>query len=207
VSTYVLSEARILVAGLKSIARRPLERVEVKPGWRSFGAMRTSSYGNTVTVLLLLIAVEAPALHLILGAVMDDGALRETIRGLLLGSSIYLAPWLIGDLRLLRETPGVLLGKDMLVVAMGLRVNGEVGLEAVTGARVLEADDAVPTDGSRAIRITPQPRPNCRIQLRSTVSMRGIFGAPLRGDVLDVYVDEPAELVEAIETAIAATNV
>jgi hypothetical protein len=120
-----------------------------------------------------------------------------------LGSSVYLALWLIGDLRLLRETPGVLLGKDMLVVELGLRVNGKVGLEAVTGARALDADDAVPCDGSRAIRITPQPRPNCRIQLRSRVSMHGIFGAPLRGDVLDVYVDEPAALVEAIETAIA----
>ena len=198
-----VTEARILVAALMSIGQRPLKPVDVKPGWRRFGAMDTSSYGNIVAMLVLLIAVEAPAVHLILGAVMEDGALRGTIRGLLLGSSIYLAMWLIGDLRLLRETPGVLLGKDVLAVEMGLRVNGKVGLENVTGAHSVVAEDAKPTDGSPAIRITPQPAPNCRIRLSSAVSMRGLFGIPLRGEMLDISVDDPAGLISAVEAAIA----
>jgi hypothetical protein len=204
VTKAVLAEARILVAAFESLARKPLKRVDVKPGWRRFGAMETSSYGHVVSMLLLLIVLEAPALHFILGAVMQDGALRSSIRGLLLGSSMYLAVWLIGDLRLLRETPGVLLGKDVLAVELGVRVNGEVALENVTGAQCLVARDTKPTAGSRAIRITPQPQPNCRIRLSSAVAMRGIFGSPLQGEMLDIFVDDPTGLVSSIETAIAA---
>ncbi|HKP61373.1 MAG TPA: hypothetical protein VJV78_31810 [Polyangiales bacterium] len=185
---------QILLAAFKSIARRPLAPVEVKPGWHRFGAMETSSYGNLVSMVLLLLVLEAPAVHLILGAVMEDGALRGVIRILLLSSSVYVALWLIGDLRLLRETPGVMLGDGMLMVALGQRVNGEVALTNVTAAqRLLE-----PADDTSSIRITPQPRPNCRIRLSSAVSMRGLFGAPLRGEMLDVYVDDPAGLVASI---------
>jgi hypothetical protein len=200
----IRAEARILVAAWRSIWRRPVEPVDERPGCRDFGAMQTSSYGNTVIMLVLLIVVEAPAVHFILGATMEDGALRALIRGVLLGSSIYLAVWLIGDLRLLRETPGVSLGRDVLTVELGQRVYGEVALEEVTGARLLAPDDE-PTDGLHAIRITPQPRPNCRIQLRSVVGMRGMFGMSLQGDVLDIYVDDPAGLVSALEPAIKAS--
>jgi hypothetical protein len=164
--------------------------------------MDTSSYGHVVTMLLLLIALEAPALHFILGAVLQDGAVRGLIRGVLLGSSLYLALWLIGDLRLLRETPGVLLGKDVLVVALGMRVNGEVALNNVTGAECLVAEQAKQAHGSRAIRVTPQPRPNCRIRLDAEAAMRGIFGSRLRGETLEIFVDDPAGLVAAIEAAL-----
>lgn len=185
---------QIILAAFRSIARKPLAPVEVKPGWRHFGAMETSSYGNVVSMVLLLLVLEAPAVHLILGAVMDDGALRGLIRVLLLASSVYLALWLLGDLRLLRETPGVSLGDGLLTVALGQRVNGEVALANVTGAQQL----IEPTDDTHAIRITPQPRPNCRIRLSSAVSMRGLFGARLRGEMLDIYVDDPAGLVASI---------
>ena len=138
---------------------------------------------------------------------MEDGAMRGLVRGLLLGSSIYLVVWLIGDLRLLRETPGVLLGKGVLAIEMGLRVNGKVALSNVTGAHCLVAQDPKPAAGSRAIRITPLLQPNCRIRLSSAVSMRGSFGIPLKGDLLDIYVDDPAGLVSSIEAALAAARV
>ena len=195
----VTSELRVLVAAARSLSRRPLEPLEVKPGWRRFGAMQRSSYGNIVAMLWLLIALEAPAVHLILGAIMVDGALRGVIRTLLLATSIYLALWLLGDLRLLRETPGVLLGDDVLVVEMGVRVQGTVALAQVTGAQLLGDQAANPSAGSGAIRITPQPPPNCRIRLSSPARMRGLFGIPLRGELLDIYVDDPAGLVGELE--------
>ena len=206
VTEAVLSEARILVAAFMSLARRPIKHGVVKPGWRRF-SVETTSYGNVVVMLLLLIVLEAPAVHLILGAVMEEGTLRSVIRGVLLGSSIYLAVWLLGDLRLLRESPGVLLGPHLLAVELGLRVNGEVTLENVTGAQPSVAQDAKPETRTRAIRITPHAPPNCRIRLGSEVSMRGIFGIPLKGEALDLHVENPADLVSAIEAAIAARRV
>ena len=203
VTEAALSEARILVAAARSICRRPLQPVADTPGFLRFGAMETSSYSHTVTMLLLLIVLEAPAVHAILGSVMEEGTLRGVIRGGLLGSSIYLAVWLIGDLRLLRETPGVQLGDRGVDIELGLRVNGSVALAKVTGAELLKGQQPKRGHGKRAIRISPQPRPNCRIQLRSPVTLRGVFGVPLRGEALDVYVDDPAGLVSSIQSAIA----
>ena len=131
---------------------------------------------------------------------MEGSPLLGVIRGVLVGSNIYLALWLIGDLRLLRETPGVLLGQSELAVEMGLRANGRVGLDIVTGAQPI-GPDIKPAEGLRAIRITPQPSPNCRIRLRSPVLIRGILGIPLRGEMIDIYVDDPTGLVSSIESA------
>jgi hypothetical protein len=195
----VRCEARTLAAALKSVVGRPLARVDLEDGRQRFGAMERSSYGQAVTVLLMLIAVELPAVHLIVGAVMEEGALRSLVRGVLLGSSAYLALWLIGDLRLLRETPGVWLSPDALVIELGLRVRGRVEWSNVIGAQVLAAEDDPPADQSRVIRITPLPRPNCRVRMRSPVSMRGILGLPLQGDMLDLYVDDPAGLRSSVE--------
>jgi len=207
VTEAVLSEARILVAALMSLTRRPIKPVNVEPGWRRFGVLETSAYGHIVTMLLLLIVLETPAVHVIVGAVLDDTALRKVVRGLLLGSNIYLAVWLIGDLRLLRESPGILLGKDTLVVKLGLRVQGSVPLANVDGAERLNAQDAKPTEGRRAIRITPQPQPNCRVTLRSPVGMRGVVGIRVKGDMLDIFVNEPGELVSSITNVLASESV
>ena len=188
------SEASILAAGFASILRRPLETRADPSGGQHFGSMETSAYGNTVAVLLLLLVVEAPAVHALLGAAMQDGVLRAVIRAALLVSSAYLAVWLLGDLRLLRETPGVSIDGDVLRVALGARVHGEVRLSQVTSARRLTGTE----ETVRAIRITPQPAPNCRIQLSASVTMRGIFGIPVQGDALDIYVDNPDGLVSAL---------
>jgi len=205
VRNAVLSEARILLAASNSIARRPLAALHVSPGWRRFGAMETPSYGNMVAMLLLLIALEAPAIHLLVAATMEDGALREALRAVFLGSSIYAALWLLGDLRLLRQTQGVLLGDDVLLIELGQRVRGAVRLENVIDARLLRSDDTTdPT--SRSIVVTPQPRPNCRIRLRSAVTMRGFLGIPLRGESLDLYVDDPGGLVAALEEALTVAK-
>lgn len=194
------TEARVIFAALKSLARRPLQPVQVEPGWRRFGAMDTSSYGNIVAMLLLLIVVETPATHIILGSLMHPSATRAVLRILLVGSSVYVAVWLLGDLRLLRETPGVLLGQAELLVELGVRVNGSVQLANITHAELLNARLSSSSRDSNTIRITPQPKPNCRVYLRSPVSMRGLFGIARRGAKLDVYVDDPEGLVTAIET-------
>ena len=203
VAEAVLSEARVVVAAMRSITLRSIKQLEQRPGWRRFGAMETSSYGNTVTMLMLLVVLEAPGVHLLIGASMEEGPLRDGVRGVLLGSSIYLAIWLIGDLRLLRETPGVLLGSDILAVEMGVRAQGQVSLDTVAGAQLLGEPRAVQGCAVRAIRVSPQPRPNCRIQLRSAVTLRGLVGIPVTGEALDLYVDDPSGLVRSVEKAIA----
>ncbi|MET0385084.1 MAG: hypothetical protein ABW321_03950 [Polyangiales bacterium] len=163
--------------------------------------MNSSGYGNTVVMLIVLIALETPATHFVLGSLLRDGFTRTLVRCTLLGTSVYLGLWLLGDLRLLRETPGVTIGPFAMTITLGMRYRGEVALHHVTEAQVITQNSplASPTT-AHALQITPQPRPNCRIRLSEVITLRGPFGIPLRGDTLDLYVDDPEDLVAWLHT-------
>jgi len=190
-------EARVLGAALRSFTRRPIRQSDVPPGWRRFGAS-SASYANVVVMLLVLLLIEAPAVHMLVGALMEDGALRAVVRGLLLGSSVYLAVWLIGDLRLLRESSGVLLGENGLSVQLGGRCHGLVPLESVVSAQQLAEQSAAPGADADSIRITPLQPPNCRLTLRSPVTLQLPFGLAAQVTRLDLFVDEPSAFSCAI---------
>lgn len=194
----VLSEMRMFVAAMATLTLRP-RRHPITPGRIRFGAMGSGVYGATVTALMILLLIEAPAVHLVLGAVMDEGVVRTGTRGVLLFSSIYLGIWLLGDLRLLKESPGVVLGKERLELDLGLRARGEVGFDEIVRAEVVGSGSGEDTDGDvTPIRITPMPTPNCRVWLRQPVTIRGLVGIPMCGDRLDIFVDDPSALVQAL---------
>lgn len=192
----VLSEMRVFVAALATLTLRPL-RPRITRGRARFGSMGSSVYGSTVLALIVLLVVEAPAVHIVLGAVMDDGAVRSATRGLLLFSSVYLAIWLLGDLRLLKEAAGIVVGDGHLEIDLGLRARGHVDLDNIVRAAIVADEDGDDQD-CRPIRLTPMPAPNARVWLRRPVVIRGIFGVPMRGDRLDVFVDDPTALVLAL---------
>ena len=180
------------------MTRRPLAAPWVGPGEVMFTAMHTTTYPSLVVALLVLLAIEAPAVHFVLGALFEPSSTLAVARTVLLGSSAYLGVWLIGDLRILRESPGVVVGGDLLHVELGLRVRGRVPLAAVVAV-----DTADPGPSPTAIRISPQPEPNCHLLLCEPVILRGPFGIPLRGDRLDLYLDDPAGFVAVLDERLA----
>ena len=121
----VTSELRRLLAALRALSFRPVVRPAPAEGTRCFGAMAGGQNTQVVVGVLLLLAIEIPLVHLVLGAVLDQGPWRQLVRTGLLAGSVYLAIWLIGDLRLLRESAGVCVGADGIRVALGGRVQGE----------------------------------------------------------------------------------
>jgi hypothetical protein len=201
-----VAELRMFVAALKAVTFRPLERPAESEGVRCFGAMASNQYGQLVIGLILVLAIEAPLVHLLFGAIMDEGPARTIVRAVFVLGSIYLAIWLIGDLRLLRESPGVCVGPQGLCIDLGLRVQGEVALRDITQVGDLRGrgEDvlaALARAGS-SIRITPYPDPNVLIELGRRVSMSGIFGIPLSGHRLLIHVDDVPGLMAALRTAV-----
>ena len=188
----------VMLAALASLTFRPRRTTPVDG--RAFGAMAGHAYRNAVFVILCMIAVEMPTVHLLLGVMIDEGVARSITQGALLVSSLCLALWLIGDLRLLRETPGFVVGLQRLEVALGQRARGTVALRDVVRVEC-EDDDSTADDDSRPIRLTPLPAPNCRIWLRQPATLQGPMGWPLQGDRLDVYVDDPEGFVAAMQSA------
>ena len=61
-------------------------------------------------------------------------------------------------------------------------------------------EDEGARDAERAIRISPHPDPNVRVELKRRVSMSGVFGIPLGGDRLHIHVDDPAGLIAALRS-------
>ena len=207
VAEAALYEMRMFVAALATLGFRPL-RSPSASGATRFGAMQSRAYSGTVWTLVVLLLIETPAVHLSLGATMDEGIVRSVSRSVLLLSSIYLGLWLLGDLRLLQESPGVVLGHGRLEIDLGLRARGEVPFDAVVRAERISSDvgEGRKEDDATPIRITPMPSPNCRIWLRHPVTIRGLVGLPMRGDRLDIYVDDPDSLVTALERLLGPTS-
>jgi len=191
----------VVLAALSSLTFRPLRPAPVEG--KAFGAMAGSGYRNAVFVVLFMLAVEMPAVHLLLGVMIDAGLVRSIVQATLLLSSLYLALWLVGDLRLLRETPGFVVGSAKLEIALGQRARGQVPLAHVRRVERIDGPDANETadDGGRPVRLTPLPAPNCRIWLREPATLEGPMRWPLYGDRLDVFVDDPDGLVGALKAA------
>lgn len=197
VAEAVVAELRIFVAAAASLTLRPRPQPCTTEGER-FSVMERSTHPATVVVLVVLLAIEAPTAHLLLGALMDEGPLRSLLRGGLLLSSVYLAIWLIGDLRLLRTTPGVVLTTDDLVVDVGLRMRGRVPLHHVVAAERIGPETEPSGEALPTIRVTPQPAPNCLLTLDAEVALRGLLGLEARGRRVALYVDEPERLLRAL---------
>lgn len=160
--------------------------------------MGQGTYAKTVTTVLVLLAVEAPAMHLLLGALMDATPTRAIVQAVLLASSLYLALWLVGDLRLLRESVGVEVTEDAVVFDIGQRVQGQVARESIVEALAEPPQDPIAgTPG--ALRVTPMALPNCRLTLREPASLRGLYGRGHTTSRVDLYVDDPEAFVAALQ--------
>lgn len=191
------AEARMLAAAWRALLRRPLRPADVQ-GQR-FSVLGKGTYKKTVTVLLVLLAVEAPAVHLLLGALMEPTLSRTVAQAVMLVSSLYLAVWVLGDLRLLRESAGVVVTAEAVVFDVGQRAQGVVPREHIAQALAEPPSDPIAgTPG--AARVTPMPPPNTTISLHTPAVLRGVYGLRKQTRAIDLYVDDPAALAAALNT-------
>jgi hypothetical protein len=212
VAPALISELKVIFAFLRVISFRPA-RPRASAGARdvagqdlALSSWSGSQYRGILLGLLLLLAVEAPLVHLLIGNIMDPGTAVTVVQRLLLGLSVYGAIWLIGDARLMKESSH-LLGPDGLDVSLGLRWRGHIPYRAMAGVEAT-AVEGEPAGGS-VVSITPVTLdvPNVILRLREPVELTGLFGIRKAATEVRLYVDEPRALVDHLKKHLVPAHV
>ncbi len=185
-------ELRLWQAAYAQITRRPL--VLHADDAKQVAGFDRGTYPKLVIALVVLLALEAPAAHVLVGVLTDAGLVRSVLQMLLLSSSLYLVVWLLGDLRLLAESRGFVIEDKMLVVELGERARGRIPLSDIDRTWAGGEDDTP----LRRVRLAVGGPVNCHIHLKTQAEIEGPLGLTLRADHLSVRVDDPEALTAAL---------
>ncbi len=166
--------------------RAPGSGAEVPPGAQAFPGHRSSGWTAIALALLLVLAVEVVAVHLLV-------ALWSPVAAwVLTGLSLYGGLWILGDLRAIRSRP-TWVGGGRVSLRQGIRWTVEVPLSRVRSARVLRPGESV--TGALDLAL-----PNARrvlVELRTPASARGPYGMAREVSSVVVGVDDPQALLDA----------
>ena len=180
-------EAAVLWYALAGGGRR-----EPPPRAETFGVRQRSGYGPILAALLLALAAEAIAVHLL---VRHWSAVAAWILTVL---TAYAVVWLIGDFRALGRR-SILLTDDELVVRLGLRWSLRIPLariRAVRGTSVQPGADHAPDPGHlRAVILGAERQV---VELDSELVATGFYGIRRRVCTIGLSVDEPERFLAAI---------
>ena len=178
----------------RALTRRPLRGPSagdsgVAEG-SSFGAFATQAYPNMVVAIWVLLAIEMPAMHLLLGSFMEPSPGREVLRWGMLASSLYLGSWLVGDLRLMREAPLLRFRGRSVELRLGQRVRADLEVADIAEVHRIVDEPSRPRDPKR-LRVTPLQAPNLRIELKAPTRVRMLYGIQREVQAIELFVDDP----------------
>jgi hypothetical protein len=171
----------LLAAVGRAMTRRPLPAPE-----DGFGALATSRYPQLVLLICIVCCAEAPALHLLLPSLLGAPALVHGALALLHGYSLL---WLLGDLRLMRESRHRA-SREGLAVDLGQRARAFVPRAAIAAVHVGAAPDG-------SLHITPREAPNLVVELSEPVQVELLVGKRVTRR-LALFVDDPVRLAAAL---------
>jgi len=181
-------------AGLKTLARRSLP----EPPDDGFTATRSSSYRAVILGVVLVTLFELPVLHFAVHAWLGAGWLW--LHAVIFALHAWTVLWLLGDWRQMQAS-WHRVDRKGLHVHLGNRFRGRVPCDAIAAVRTGNPDDDDPFETpSGVVRVTPIDTPNVIVVLERPVKLKGVFGIELPAEILWLYVDEPRELVDAVES-------
>ncbi len=167
---------------------------------KRFSSLRGRAEFNFVVAIWVMLAIEVPVVHLILGRWIDPGPGRELFRWGLAAASLYGGLWLVADLRRARRSPGVAVEETALVLDYGVRAWARIEWARLAGAEALagEGAEAVELRKRGGLRLTIMSAPNLRLRLRTPVVVHGAFGTQREVEVIDLFVADPEGLLAAL---------
>lgn len=178
VAEVLATELAVLYYGLAAW-RAP---VHAPAGRRAVSQHVRSSHGAILLAVLLLLAVEGLALHVLIARWSGLAAWLATL------ASLYTALWLVADYRATVLRP-LLLDDESLWLRAGLRWSVRVPRAEVTAVTRRRPE------GERGVALTFLAAPTVWLTLAHPVTLRGPYGLRRRTRVLGLAPDEP--LVEA----------
>jgi hypothetical protein len=198
----VFGEVRLVSAMVEALLRRPLRAPASSP--TVFVPMAASRTGWLIPVVIIAMAVEGSAVHLLLYGL---GVRAEWLHGLLLALNVYTVLWLVGDRRLMRQSAHRL-EPQALELSLGLRFRASIPYEKLARALALRTDaerrSVQPRQGAKNPRVTPFEEPNVHLCLREPVRASLLFGITRQVEHLDLFVERPEEFIAALAGRIPA---
>ena len=167
-----------------------LKAPAAKPDQQQFTYHKKSGYAAILAMLMLILAVETVALHLIVAHWSLIAAWTLTVL------SLYGALWLIGDFHSIRVHP-IIVAPGMLYLRTGLRWRADISLENVAEIRPGSPENPKASDYVRASVLWPR----ASIVLNQPIEVHGLFGRKKIARRIGVSVDDPDSLRSAIEAS------
>jgi len=152
-------------------------RTDVPPNARAFTVHRRSGWGSIVAALMLVIASESIAAHLLVQ--------MWSVR----------AAWLLGDYHALRLRPSFIDG-GVLHVRYGLRWSADVALDNIASCEAVR--DEAEWKRPRVLKVAMLEAPRYLIRLREPVVARGLAGFRRTIDAIAIAPDDDDALISAV---------
>lgn len=166
-------------------------RGDAGPQDSRFSHHRESAYGAVVAAVAIVGVVEIVAVHVLLSRWSAAAAWIVT------ALSLYAFVWIVGDLRAARRRRSTFDG-DLLTLRIGLRWTVEVPLDAID--RVERIATAGTVGGKpRPLSAVLVGAPALRLHLTRDVAAHGPYGIVRRVRTIDLAVDGPDRLRQALE--------
>ena len=154
---------------------------EGQGNYQYFSYYRKAGYGGIVAVLLMAIAVETLALHLLLSIWSETLAWFFTVLGL------YGAVGLVADFQAVRNQP-IILTPSHLHLRIGLRIQGDIPLYKI--ASLTEVTPGLDKKAPGYINCVTWGTPNLIIELNESVEFTQMFGKKTAGQRIGICLDE-----------------
>jgi hypothetical protein len=165
-------------------------RPDVPAGAVAFWGHRSSGYGGVMAGLLMVVAVEVVAVHLLVSL------WSVTAAWILTGLGVYGAVWLVGDLQAVRLRPSWL-DDERLCMRLGLRGALVVDRRQIRQARRLAPGETV----EDALRLSLPSARRVLIELAAPATLVGVYGIRQTAAVVELGVDDPDELLRHLDVA------
>jgi hypothetical protein len=189
VAGFVRTELRLMGAALN-----PRPTIVPPASADAFTATRTSKGNFVVPLVLLLAAVELPAIHILLYVLLPKSA-----RSLQLGFvvlNLYALLWFVGDRRC-RRASIYRLGSSALEIELGERWKGAIPYQLIKNAGM--QPKPLPRRDPSTIDVTPFDPPNVTLRLVEPLPFTSYFGITKLARCIRLYVDEPEHFLAAID--------
>ncbi|MDQ3230317.1 MAG: hypothetical protein M3Q07_00735 [Pseudobdellovibrionaceae bacterium] len=207
VAMLVVHELRLSLATGRVLLMRKIRTSWSEP---TFHPLDGSHYGFIWKLVMLLVISELPLVHLLLNALLQEGIWKSV---LLIGhalSSLYVLMWLVGDYRLLLESPGIQLLPAGVKIEIGIRAFGMMPYSSIASVDVSSPPEVppghAPIKEPETLRLTLHEKPNVLLTLHHPMAFVLILGIRKSARKVRLYVSDPQLFMGALNGFRASTG-
>ena len=160
-----------------------------------FTAARTSMFGAFAIGISVVTILESPIVHVLLH--------RKPwwVHGLVVVVNVATLVWVLRERRRMRDAAHTL-DADALAISLPGKWRGAIPVALIASVRRIAPAPGT-TRPRGTLRVTPLDMPNVELALRAPATLQGSFGIERSAARVQLFVDEPDQLVEAIKARLS----